>query len=142
MKNGQQIAKKYLAVGLNPLPIVKGEKYPMVENHNSVKMTEESIMDYPYDAIGVSTGIISGGLEAIDFDLKNASDPAAVMKVFKSKVPKELLSKLVVQQTQSGGYHFVYRCEDISSSKQLAKNPEGKAIIETRGEGGLIKCYP
>lgn len=142
MKNGQEIAKKYLAVGLNPLPIVKGEKYPMVENHNSVKMTEETIMDYPYDAIGVSTGIISGGLEAIDFDLKNASDPKAVMKVFKSKVPKELLAKLVVQQTQSGGYHFIYRCEDISSSKQLAKNPEGKAIIETRGEGGLIKCYP
>jgi hypothetical protein len=105
-------------------------------------MTKESIKNYRFEAIGVSTGLISGGLEAIDFDLKNAKDPNAVMKVFKSKVSKKLLKRLVVQQTQSGGYHFIYRCEDISSSKKLAKNPEGKAIIETRGEGGLIKCYP
>lgn len=142
MKNGKQIAKKYLELGLNPLPIAPDKKSPMNEEHNTVPMTLETIEDYPFEAIGVSTGIISGGLEAIDFDLKNASNPEAVMKVFKSKVPKDLLKKLVVQRTQSGGYHFVYRCESVTSSQKLAKNPEGKAIIETRGEGGLIKCYP
>lgn len=142
MNNGKEIAKKYLSLGLNPLPIPADSKAPIIESHNSIKVTLEEIEEYPFDAIGVSTGILSGGLEAIDFDLKNAKDPKAVMKVFKSKVPLKLLNKLVVQQTQSGGYHFIYRCEDVSSSKKLAKNPEGKAIIETRGEGGLIKCYP
>jgi hypothetical protein len=142
MKNGKQIAKQYLSWGFNPLPISVDKKAPLVEEHNTVKLTEEDIEGFSFDAIGVSTGVISGGLEAIDFDLKNASNPDAVMTVFKSKVPKDLLKKLVVQQTQSGGYHFIYRCETISSSKKLAKNPEGKAIIETRGEGGLIKCYP
>ena len=142
MKNGKQIAKEYMTYGLNPLPIAANEKRPLNENHNTIKITEEDIKNYPYEAIGVSTGIISGGLEAIDFDLKNATDPKMVMKIFKSKIPIKLLNKLVVQRTISGGFHMIYRCEDISSSKKLAKNTKGLAIIETRGEGGLIKCYP
>jgi hypothetical protein len=142
MKNGREIAKRYMELGLNPLPISPDKKAPMNEEHNTVPMTLDTLELYPFEAIGVSTGVLSGGLEAIDFDLKNASDPQAIMKVFKSKVPNKTLKKLVIQQTQSGGYHFVYRCEDVSSSKKLAKNPEGMAIIETRGEGGLIKCYP
>lgn len=142
MKNGKEIAREYMGYGLNPLPIAVGEKRPLNENHNTVKITEQDIEDYPYEAIGVSTGLISGGLEAIDFDLKNAKDPKMVMKIFKSKIPLKLLNKLVVQRTVSGGFHMVYRCEDVSSSKKLAKNPQGMAIIETRGEGGLIKCYP
>ena len=142
MTNGKEIARQYMSCGLNPLPIAKGEKRPLNENHNTVRITEEDIESYPYDAIGVSTGIISGGLEAIDFDLKNAKDPKLVMDIFKSKIPVKLLKKLVVQRTVSGGFHMIYRCEDISSSKKLAKNADGLAIIETRGEGGLIKCFP
>lgn len=142
MKNGKEIARSYMEVGLNPLPIAKGEKRPLINDHNTIKVTEDELDEYPWDAIGVSTGFVSGALEAIDFDLKNADDPEKVMKIFKSKVPLELLNKLVVQQTQSGGYHMIYRCTEISSSKKLAKSADGKAIIETRGEGGLIKCYP
>lgn len=142
MKNGKEIAREYMSYGLNPLPIAKGEKRPLNENHNTVRLTEDKIDDYPFDAIGISTGLISGGLEAIDFDLKNAKDPKLVMKIFKSKIPLKLLKKLVIQKTVSGGFHMIYRCEDISASKKLAKNAEGKAVIETRGEGGLIKCYP
>lgn len=142
MKVGKQIAKNYLSVGLNPLPMIDSTKAPIVKEHNTVKMTAKEIERFEYEAIGVSTGLISEGLEAMDFDLKNAEHPDAIMKVFKSKLSKELLKKLIVQRTQSGGYHMIYRCEDVSSSRVLAKNPQGKAIIETRGEGGLIKCYP
>ena len=142
MKNGKQVALSYLAVGLNPLPIEPSKKSPMNKEHNTIPMDEFSINEYKFEAIGISTGLISGGLEAIDFDLKNAESPEGIMKAFKSKVPNKTLKKLVIQTTVSGGYHFIYRCEDISSSKKLAKNPEGKAIIETRGEGGLIKCAP
>ena len=142
MKNGKEIARSYMRLGLNPLPIAKGEKRPLIAKHNKDRVTESDIDNYPWDAIGVSTGFISGALEAIDFDLKNSNDPEGVMRTFKDRVPLELLKKLVVQRTQSGGYHMVYRCKEISSSKKLAKNSEGKAVIETRGEGGLIKCYP
>lgn len=142
MKNGKEIAREYMSYGLNPLPIARDEKRPLNESHSTIKMTDSTIEDYPFEAIGVSTGIISGGLEAIDFDLKNAKDPKLVMKIFKSKIDIDLLKKLVIQRTISGGFHMIYRCESITSSKKLAKNLEGKAVIETRGEGGLIKCYP
>lgn len=142
MTNGKEIAREYMGYGLNPLPIALGEKRPLNENHNTVKITEEDIENYPFEAIGISTGLISGSIEAIDFDLKNASKPRLVWETFKSKIPKDLMDRLVVQRTVSGGFHLVYRCEDISSSKKLAKNPEGLAVIETRGEGGLIKCFP
>lgn len=142
MKNGKQIAKEYLSFGLNPVPVSADGKEPLREKHNSSLMTEDEIDNFDFEGIGISTGIISGGLEAIDFDLKNAEDPKEVMKMFKAKLPKTLLKKLVVQETMSGGFHMIYRCEDISSSKKLAKNSKGEAIIETRGEGGYIKCYP
>lgn len=142
MKNGRQVAREYMALGLNPIPIAKGLKIPLNEEHNTVRITDKDIDFYEYENIGISTGIISGGLEAIDFDLKNAKDPKLVMDIFKSKIQAKLLKKLVVQRTISGGFHMIYRCEDISSSKKLAKNPQGLAIIETRGEGGLIKCAP
>ena len=141
MKNGRQVAREYLELGLNPVPVSEN-KEPLREKHSTVPIEIEEIEDYDFDNIGISTGSISGGLEAIDFDLKNAADPDGIMKAFKSKVSKKLLKKLTIQKTISGGYHMIYRCEDISSSRKLAKNEEGKAVIETRGEGGYIKCYP
>ena len=141
MTDGQKVAKEYLSFGLNPVPVSEN-KEPLREKHSTVPITEKETEDFDFDNIGISTGSISGGLEAIDFDLKNAENPEKIMKSFKSKVSLSLLKKLVIQTTMSGGYHMVYRCEDVSSSRKLAKNSEGKAIIETRGEGGYIKCYP
>lgn len=141
MKGLQSKAIEYLSYGLNPVP-VGDDKAPLREKHSSSLMTEDEVLEFEFKNIGISTGIISGGLEAIDFDLKNAQDPKLIMKVFKSKVPIEVLNKVIVQQTFSGGYHMIYRCEDISSSRKLAKNKDGLAIIETRGEGGYIKCAP
>lgn len=140
MTGYKKYAKEYLNYGLNPVP-VGDDKIPIRKKHNT-SITLEEIDNYEWFNIGVSTGIVSGGLEVLDFDLKNAEDPNKVMQMFKSKVPKEILKKLVVQTTPSGGYHFIYRCEDVSSNKKIAKNDEGFAVIETRGEGGYIKCSP
>tara|TARA_R110000782_G_scaffold12246_3_gene36985 strand:+ start:168 stop:2099 length:1932 start_codon:yes stop_codon:yes gene_type:complete len=142
MKDVKQAARDYMSYGLNPLPISKLEKVPLNKEHNTVKITDQDIEDYPFESIGISTGLISGSIEAIDFDLKNAPNPREVWQGFKAKLPKDLMSKMVVQRTVSGGFHLVYRCEEITSSKKLAKNSQGLAVIETRGEGGLIKCYP
>lgn len=142
MKSSRKVARMFLDAGLNPVPIgAGGSKAPLRKLHGTL-MSEEEIENYDFKNIGISTGIVSGGVEALDFDLKNAEDPEAIMEAYKSKVPDELLLKLVAQRTTSGGYHLIYRCEDITTSKKLAKNANGLAIIETRGEGGLIKCAP
>ncbi|MFO7802065.1 MAG: DUF3987 domain-containing protein [Desulfovermiculus sp.] len=82
-----------------------------------------------------------------------------------------LFEKLVIEKTQSGGRHIFFKCpgEKISGNTKLSfdkvevdgpgqhehfgdtytarQNHEGKwciypCVVETRGEGGLIVCYP
>jgi hypothetical protein len=142
MNKLQKEAKYFLSIGLNPVPVGKDTKEPDRPKWSTVRFEEDEITEYPFDNIGIATGSMSGGLEAIDFDLKNAEYPDEVMKLFKKKVSLSLMKKLVVQQTISGGFHMIYRCEDITSSKKLAMNKTGQAVIETRGEGGYIKCAP
>lgn len=136
-------ALEYLSYGLNPVPVTIGTKEPARKGHSNVRILEEELKEFQWDAIGISTGSVSQGLEALDFDLKNAENPEQILKGFKSKISNKLLSKLVTQQTPSGGYHILYRCEDnIESNRKLAKNKEGQAIIETRSEGGFVVCAP
>lgn len=90
--------------------------------------------------VGIITGKISGDLEAIDIDTKN--DPEKrVFSDYCSIIGEELLRKLLIQKTPSGGYHFIYRCPvEISKNKKLAMTEDNEVIIETRGEGGYI-CH-
>jgi hypothetical protein len=132
--------------------------------------------------VGIVCGRLSGGLEAIDVDLKYY----LTGKLFENykrlinEVDKTLLAKLVVQKTKSGGYHLIYRCSSISGNVKLANRPtteqekretyeqtykaelinnpdDNKAklladkaaksdkvrvLLETRGEGGYIMCFP
>lgn len=83
-----------------------------------------------------------------------------------------LLQKLVVQKTISGGYHLIYRCQKIEGNLKLAnrfttdaekrktydaeikggadhdkalKAANGdkiRVLLETRGEGGFVVCFP
>ncbi|MCK5017968.1 MAG: bifunctional DNA primase/polymerase [Candidatus Peribacteraceae bacterium] len=137
----KKTAKKYFALKLNPVPVKKGTKEPARREHQT-EIKGEAISNYAWEEIGVSTGYASQNLEALDFDLKNSDDPKKFLQDYKDLVGEKLLSKLVVQKTPSGGYHFIYRCDTIESSQKLAKNKEGHAILETRGLGGYIKCYP
>jgi len=87
-------------------------------------------------------------------------------------VNPDLLAKLVVQKTMNGGYHFIYRCQKIEGNLKLASrnttkdeknktyleelskgaskedatkragNDKVRVLLETRGEGGMIVCYP
>lgn len=88
------------------------------------------------------------------------------------EIDKPLLKKLVVQSTKGGGYHFIYRCKTIEGNLKLAQRPisdiekqaefellkkefpkekdelllkrisKVKVLLETRGEGGYVVCYP
>ena len=114
-------------------------------------------VEYEFSAAqGVSLvcGALSGNLEAIDIDLKyDLTGP--LFERYKKEIfiqDNTLLKKLVVQKTRSGGYHFIYRCAKIEGNKKLArrhatdeekaKNEKIKVLLETRGEGGYIACWP
>jgi hypothetical protein len=43
MKDYREVAREYLEVGLNPLPISPDKKSPMNEEHNTVRITLDDI---------------------------------------------------------------------------------------------------
>ena len=136
----KQIAKNYLKAGLNPVPLAKGGKIPIRNDWGSP--INNDIDNYDFDEIGICTGAVSGGLEGIDFDLKYADNPDELWEEWKSKVPSEILKKMVVCKTVNNGYHLLYRTNISEGNKKLAKNERKEVLIETRGEGGYLKCYP
>lgn len=171
---------RFMPIKANKAPIVKGwrDDPSIVFNFNNA------------EAVGLICGKMSGNVEALDFDLKYDLTGTLFNEYKKSikELCPGLLEKMVVQRTMSGGYHFVYRCNDISGNLKLANrettaeerrktyedsfrknkealqnNPDFKGdidttsddlakkemandkvrvLIETRGDGGQIACWP
>lgn len=143
VKITKKLISRFLELSLNPVPVEKNSKVPLRKKHTDA-FDKDEINNYEWGEldVGVSTGFASLNLEALDFDLKNADDPEEFMREFNKLIPEELFSKLLIQKTPSGGFHYIYRADDIESNQKLARNNRGEAIIETRGIGGYIKCYP
>lgn len=75
--------------------------------------------------VGLVCGHLSEGIEVIDIDLKY-DITGTLYENYKRlihEIDKELLQKLVVQKTRSGGYHFIYRCSKIEGNLKLANRP-------------------
>ena len=98
--------------------------------------------------------VCNGGVTAIDFDLKYDTTGTLFVRYKKAvnEINPELLKKMVVQKTTSGGYHMVFKSSVIEGNKKLAQrhaNEEEiaigekvKVLIETRGEKGYIAIAP
>lgn len=90
--------------------------------------------------IAIVTGVVSGGLGAIDFD-----DPR-FYDAWRAEVGS-LAHTLVIQKT-GDGYHVLFRCPNPGHSQKLAwvadeTEESGRRVaIETRAEGGYILAAP
>jgi hypothetical protein len=174
MPNLKEISFSYFKAGLSVLPANTKMKFAALSGWKEYQQR------LPYDSeinnwfnngnsgICIVTGKVSGNLEMIDFDI--AAEMFEPWREIIAKESPDLLTKLVIEKSQSGGRHVIYRCqEQISKSLKLAKrkivvanNDEetfcGKTFkpiqdtdgswyilptyIETRGEGGLFLCAP
>ena len=138
----KSVAKKYIDAGLCALPAIKKQKRPTVSwkkyQHELPKAVElDFLFPRTTDGICLVCGEVSGNLELLDFDQAGKMFPA-----WKEKIPADLAARLVVESSQSGGLHIVYRCaEKIPGNLKLAGDESG-VLIETRGEGGLFLCSP
>ena len=139
------IAKLYLSYMLCALPASKETKRPTVEwKAYQEKLPKESQWDeWGKTATGICiiTGKASGYLLVIDFD-----DKGSRFQPWCQLLPQELLDRLLIVQTPSGGYHVYVRYEgETVGNVKLARRPEeekAKTLIETRGEGGLVIAPP
>jgi hypothetical protein len=154
---------QFMPVTAKKLPIIKGWQ-TLFKKHN----LENS------EGVGLVCGKLSGNVECVDIDSKYDLT-GKLFERYKRlihSIDETLLEKLVVQETQSGGYHFIYRCEKIEGNLKLAsrstteeerkytydleiqkgateeeaqkraKNDKVRVLLETRGEGGYIMCAP
>lgn len=129
-------------IGLSIIP-VSSKKSPFNPwTEYQTKIADISVWHSHYvnqGTVGVITGKISGNLECIDIDLKN--DPNnTIITEFNELIPDELLARLLIQSTPSGGLHYIYRCSDavIDKNLKLAHHTDKAVILETRGEGGYF----
>ena len=137
----KEVALQYIEAGLCAFPAIRSQKRPMGKwkEYQNRFPTETEWEGWKFaDAICLVCGKISGNLLMIDFDQQGKALPD-----FKSKIDPELYSRLVVEQSQSGGFHIIVRSEaPVPGNTVLAKTPDGKVLIETRGEKGIFLCAP
>lgn len=137
--------KKYRKAGLCIIPTHRGLKRPALTSWQKyekqfpldAEIREWFAESFQRDGMGIVCGKISGFLEVIDFD-KGAQE----FENWKENVPEELFNRLCIENTVSGGKHVFYRANNISGSQKLAMEDKTTTLIETRGEGGFIKCSP
>lgn len=138
----KEIARQYVASGLNVLPAIKAQKRPAINWRQYVdhKPAFDSVFDIDninFDALCVVCGPVSGGLEILDFDQQGAAFNDFV------KETRVILEgrNVVIESTQSGGKHIAYRCDNCGRNLKLAASEKG-VLIETRGVGGICLISP
>ena len=168
------LAKQYLRAGLCVLPARREGKRPALAKWEDYQLrlpTESEVSAWfanPHDAMCLVTGAASGNLELIDFD-NGGEFFNRWAELVEAEAPG-LMGRLVIESSQSGGWHVLYRCAiAVCGSKHLARravitpdanpvviggktykprlNADGKmevqlTLIETRGEGSLFLCHP
>lgn len=132
------------------IPVSKG-KVPLFEHTFFKERMPIDSIDKMFSkayGVGVACGEISGGLECIDFDdHKKKYDIAGIFSQFvKNEHVRSLIDqkKVFIQQTPSGGYHFIYRydAKEYDSSFKMAMWDKDDVMIETRGNGGYFVSSP
>ena len=164
----------YLNAGLSVLPANPQLKFAALSQWKQYQRrlpTETEVCAWfnnGQTGLCVVTGAVSGNLEMIDFDLQAELFEAWCSRV--NQADPDILPRLVIETSQSGGRHVIYRCEsEICGNLKLAQRkisvPSGEEVIiggkpykphrdkdgnwhviltliETRGQGGLFLCAP
>ncbi len=126
MPNYLDIALKYHEAGHRIIP-VNSEKNPAVSSWKEYMkcQTKEDVVNiFSKDCYGIAM-IMGNGIEAIDIDQKYDltgtmfSDYVKYLESFDDV----LVTDLVVQSTMNGGYHLIYKCEEVGVNTKLAFRP-------------------
>lgn len=111
MGDFREKAKQYIEKGFWVIPVTS-MKQPAISNWRELQtrpMTEVEVNRNFRRCHGIAL-LMGGGpsLFAADFDLKYSLNPNLYEEI-KAKVPIDILKKTYVQQTVSGGYHWIYK---------------------------------
>lgn len=128
-------ALRYQACGLCVLPARADRKCPAVGRWGPYQKQLPTVQevtawfDGPQSGLCLVCGAVSGNLEMLDFDLGGEAFPAWCERV--NQADAGLLDRLVIEQSPSGGWHVVYRCQEpvcgnmkLAERRQIAPGPD------------------
>lgn len=138
-------ALTYHAAGLKVIPFYNkddsSKAFPKDYARYRDAQSEQDIynlFNLPSDGIAL---LCTNGIEAIDIDTKH--DPTGQVVAELTPIFERLEMPAVIQKTKSGGLHIIYRCDQPGPNDKLARREGCKeAMIETRGQGGLLFVAP
>ena len=144
--NTTTIATKYIAHGFSPIPLIDGEKRPSIRNwqqysEEPMGLEEANQLFQNTNSIGLVMGF--DGIQCLDIDAKHfkGEEYETFCKRLEEEAPG-LKDKMIIQTTRSGGFHWIFKCDEIAGNQKLARNIDGEVTFETRGKGGQIVTYP
>lgn len=136
-----------------PIKEHNGNHKPNLFSWEQFKTTAANLLQlekWYSDKNTVSFALITGydNIEAIDIDskiLKTKQERDAFLNEYFNLLDSHIdnfYDKFCIVQTQSGGYHILYKSKLVEGSKKIAR-PKGhkEALIETRGKNGFVYIY-
>lgn len=141
-------AENYLIAGLNPLPLRENKAPNLPKGHKFLYEDNTELFNFESidtKKIGIACGAVSENLLCIDFDKHQGQN---IFDIFHKYTDSQIfrflvdLKKVAVYKTPSGGYHIIFRTEEPKKGTTLARWEDGEVMIETRGEGQYIACFP
>jgi hypothetical protein len=141
MKNSVYIVENLIKWGYQPLAVAGDTKRPVHNKWTEASFSADQVLRSHPTKLALRMG--DKGLQAIDIDSKNAKDPKEFLQRVSdayrtANFPKD---KLIIQRTVSDGVHLIYRTDKPKGNTVLAKDSEGRTLIEIRGSGGCIMMY-
>ncbi len=149
-----EAARLYVGRGLSVIPIcVDGSKRPALTSWSEYMRrppTEAELVEWfspgKQLGVGIVCGRVSRNLEVMDFD------DLLTWERFKhvaTTTRPGCLEAIPTVNTPGGGRHLYFFRSIAGPNRKLARDREGKTLIEVRGEGGMVlapgcpaACHP
>jgi hypothetical protein len=146
--NLTQSAIDYQSEGFNPLPL-KNNKAPLLGAGHPYLYEPIDKLESRFahaEKIGIACGEVSGGFYCLDFDKHKGQDIEPIFEDFLNTSGIQFLIKeggLSVYKTPSGGYHFYFKYDfETLTGSVPSRWLDGSTMIEIRGNGQYVACYP
>lgn len=139
-------AREAYGAGLCVVPPAEdGSKRPLSawKDYQTERPSPDTMREWygPCAGVGLVCGSVSGNLEVLDFDTREAYEAFAEL-AHQAELGGLLEAlELGYSEDSPNGVHLFYRCSEIAGNVKLASR-SGKTWIETRGEGGYVIVAP
>ena len=153
-----EAARAALDAGISIIPPKEdGTKAPSVPSwklYQSERASAKQVEEWygPRTGLGFVCGAVSGGLELLELDADFLAEFKATAEAVGLGPLLERIEAGYLERSPGGGWHLLYRCDEVRGNTKLAQGPgptdpntgrrTQEVLIETRGEGGYVVVAP